>query len=105
MRVELTARSFDELLDSSDEPVFIDFWASWCIPCKSVERILKKLEPEYKGRIVIAKINVDRNPSIGNRYNIAGIPTFIIFKNGEPLDRGVGAMSECQIRRMIEEHV
>ncbi|NVM04158.1 MAG: thioredoxin [Candidatus Helarchaeota archaeon] len=100
--MELTTKNFKKEVIESDIPVFIDFWASWCPPCKMIEPAIKKLEIEYQGKVKIGKINVDRNPSIASKYHIDGVPTYIIFKNGKIIKREVAAKSLDELRKFIE---
>ena len=103
--MELTTKNFDAEVLESKQPVLVDFWASWCPPCKMVDPILKKLAKEFEGRVKIAKINVDKNPSISNRFDISGVPTFILFRNGEIVNQAVGARTDTQLRELMESGV
>jgi thioredoxin 1 len=99
--MELTDKNFEKEVLKANIPVLVDFWASWCPPCKMVEPVLDKLEKEYAGKVKIAKINVDRNPITSSKYQIKGVPTFILFQNAKIIKREVGAKSEKQLRQMI----
>jgi len=85
----------------ANTPVLVDFWGSWCPPCKRVEPILDKLEKQYKGKIKIGKLNVDQNPVTSSKYDIKGVPTFLIFQKRKTVGREVGAKSEKQLHEMI----
>lgn len=100
--MEFTVKNFKEEVIKSDIPVLVDFWASWCPPCKVVEPILEELAQEYQGRVKIGKLNVDRNPGLGTKYEITGVPTFIIFKDGKIKDRAMAAKSKEELKKMIE---
>lgn len=102
--MEVTDRTFEKEVLQSDTPVLVDFWASWCLPCKAIEHMLDELEEEYSGKVKICKLNVDRNKFTAQKYDISGLPTFIIFKDGEPVKREVAAKSRTELKEMIEEN-
>lgn len=99
----VNAKTFDAVVLESETPVLVDFWASWCPPCKAVEPVLDDLAATYEGRARIAKLQVDRNPGIGARYGIQGVPTFLVFVGGKPVDCRVGALSSDQLSAMIQD--
>lgn len=100
--MELTDNNFEKEVLKANTPVLVDFWGSWCPPCKMIEPILDKLEKQYMGKIKIGKLNVDRNPVTSAKYNIKGVPTFIIFQKEKMVGREVGAKSEKQLNEMIK---
>jgi thioredoxin 1 len=87
----LSDATFDEQIKGADVPVLVDFWAEWCGPCKMVAPILEQLATEHAGKIQIAKLNVDDNPEIAMRFEVMSIPTLIVFRDGSPVKRLVGA--------------
>ena len=87
----LTDTNFNEEVKGSDEPILVDFWAEWCGPCKLVDPILKELAVDYAGKLRIGKLNVDDAPSTAQQFQVMSIPTLILFKDGEPARRLVGA--------------
>jgi thioredoxin 1 len=97
-----TDKNFEELVLESDIPVLVDFWASWCPPCKMSEPIIKDLAQEYDGKVKIAKVNVDQNPRTAAKYHIMGVPTYILFQSGDEIERKVGAQSKDQLIKIVD---
>lgn len=99
----LTDATFDEEVKSATEAVVVDFWAEWCGPCKLIAPVLDEIASEQEGRVTIAKLNVDENPGIARRFDVMSIPTLIIFKDGEPQKRLVGAKGKGQLLEELAE--
>src|SRR5918992_2895240 len=93
----LTETSFDEEIGAATEPVVVDFWAEWCGPCKMVAPILSEIATENAGKVTVAKLNVDENPDVARRFDVMSIPTLIVFRDGEPQKRLVGARGKGQL--------
>ena len=100
--VSLSEATFDKTINESTKPVLVDFWAEWCGPCKMVAPILEEIAQEYGDKIIIAKLNVEQNPSIAPKFGIRGIPTLLIFKNGQVAATQVGALSKAQLKAFID---
>jgi len=101
---ELTNKSFDEAI-GSEQPVIVDFWASWCMPCKIFAPVFEQLSDEYDGKAEFCKVNTEDSQDLAIKYNIEYIPTVIVFKRGEELERLQGVLSKEQVRQMLEAHV
>ena len=99
----LTDATFDEEVKSSSEAIVVDFWAEWCGPCKLIAPVLDEIASEQAGRVTIAKLNVDENPGIARRFDVMSIPTLIVFKDGEPQKRLVGAKGKGQLLEELAE--
>ena len=95
-------QSFDELIGTADRPVLVDFWAEWCGPCRTVSPTIERIAKEYTGRLITIKVNVDKRPNIAGRYQVQSIPTIMMFWQGEPVMRLVGAQSYEQIKQQVD---
>lgn len=96
---------FEEYITSSELPVLVDFWAEWCGPCKMMNPIIKKMAKKFSGQINVIKVNTERKPDLAMRYQVQGIPTFILFNNGEPVWRKSGAMPEHMFAQELEKQL
>lgn len=105
MALEITDANFEELVLKSDKPVLVDFWAEWCGPCRMVGPIVEELAKEYDGKAVIGKVNVDHNAEISAKFGIRNIPTLLVFKNGEIVDKQVGAVPKAVLAAKIDNQI
>jgi thioredoxin 1 len=101
----LTDSTFDEEIAGAAEPVLVDFWAEWCGPCKLIAPVLEELAGEQSGKLRIAKLNVDDNPAAARRFDVMSIPTLIVFKDGQPAKRIVGAKPKGALLEELSEFV
>src|ERR1051326_2573186 len=100
-----TDSSFDTDVLRSEVPVLVDFWAEWCGPCRQMAPTIDTLATEYAGKAKVGKLDVDANGNTAMRYNIRGIPTLLLFKNGQVVEQIVGAVRKTQVQRMLDAHV
>lgn len=102
MTIEVTDSNFEEIVLKSDKPVIVDFWAEWCGPCRMVGPIVNELSDEYEGKAVITKLDVDSNPGVSAKYGIRNIPTILFFKDGEIVDKQVGAVPKSNLEAKLQ---
>ena len=103
--VILSDATFDEAVAGSDTPVLVDFWAEWCGPCKMVAPTLAEIADEQRGKLTVAKLNVDDNPDIARRFEVMSIPTLLVFKDGQPAKRIVGAKGKGALLQDLSEFI
>ena len=103
--VHVTDDSFEDEVLKSPAPVLVDYWADWCGPCKMIAPVLDEIATEYAGKIKVAKLNIDENPNTPPRYGIRGIPTLMLFRQGEVEATKVGAVSKSQLTAFIDSNL
>lgn len=103
--IHVTDATFDDQVLSSQQPVLLDYWAEWCGPCKMIGPILSEIADEYEGQLTVSKLNIDENPETPPKYGIRGIPTLMMFKNGNVEATKVGAVSKSQLIAFIDENL
>ncbi len=102
MAKQFTDSSWDQEVLGSDKPVLVDFWAEWCGPCRMIGPLVEELSSEYEGKAIVGKLNVDDNQAVATKYGIRSIPTLLIFKGGEVVDKIVGAVPKSMLAQKLE---
>ena len=102
MALEITDATFDEVVLKSDKPVLVDFWAAWCGPCRMVGPIIEEIANDYEGKAVVGKVDVDANQEFAAKYGVRNIPTVLLFKNGEVIDKQVGVAPKTTYTQKID---
>ncbi len=102
--IQVTDGDFDSTLEKNPL-ILVDFWAAWCFPCKMIAPLVEEMASTYKGNLVCAKLNVDENPTTAAKFSITGIPTLLLFKDGNPVERIVGAVPKEQLEEKIKAHL
>ena len=103
--VDLDLTNFDKAISWATLPILVDFWAGWCTPCKIMKPVLEEMAEAHAGRVLFAKVNVDENPSIAQRYGVLSIPNFVLFHGGKPIDRAVGAVGRHGLESLLRKNV
>lgn len=103
MALEITDANFEELVLKSDKPVVVDFWAEWCGPCRMIGPSIQEMSDEYAGRAVVGKVDVDSNPGVAGQFRVRNIPTVLFIKNGEVVDKQVGAVPKSVLVQKLEK--
>ena len=102
MAQQVNDSNFEEIVLNSDKPVLVDFWAEWCGPCRAIGPIIEELSKEYRGKVVVVKLNTDENSVTTTNYGIRSIPTLLFFKNGKVVDKLIGAVPKSTIKAKLD---
>ncbi len=105
MALTITTENFDEQVMKSDQPVLLDFWAVWCGPCRMVAPTVDKLAEDYKGRVLVGKINVDEETELAEQFKVMSIPTLYVMKNGQVVERMIGARPYEELAAVLDRHL
>ena len=100
--IQVTDQNFETTVGSAQQPVLVDFWATWCAPCKMLKPMVEELATEYAGRVTIAELDVDANPITASKFGVLSIPTLILFRGGKPAQRIVGYQPKANLRQKID---
>ena len=100
--LQVTDQNFETTVAAAQQPVLVDFWATWCAPCKMLKPVIDELAAEYEGRVIVAELDVDANPVISSKFTVLSIPTVILFRGGKPTERIVGYKPKAALRQRID---
>jgi thioredoxin 1 len=100
--LQVTDQNFESTVAAAEQPVLIDFWATWCAPCKMLKPVIDELAAEYEGRVIVAELDVDANPVTSSKFTVLSIPTLILFRGGKPAERIVGYKPKAHLRQRID---
>ena len=102
---EVTDATFEAEVLKSNIPVLVDFWAPWCGPCRAIAPVVEEIAKDYSGKLKVLKLNTDENPKTAQSYRISGIPSLMVFKNGQPVEQVVGAVPKSTLSSAVEKHI
>ena len=105
MATDIKQENFDTFITQSDKPVLVDFWATWCGPCRMLSPVVEEVSREHENELTVGKVNVDDCPELAQKFGVMSIPTLILFKDGEEVDRLIGAHPKANIQAMIDKHL
>jgi len=103
--LHLTDNDFNETIENAEVPILVDYWAEWCGPCKMIAPVLDEIATDYAGKLTVAKLNIDENPETPQHFGVRGIPTLMLFKNGEVEATKVGALTKSQLAEFLDDNL
>jgi len=103
--IEINDSNYEDILMNGDKPILVDFWAEWCGPCKMIHPVVEELASEYEGKAIIGKVDVDNNPNVSAKFGIRSIPTLLVFKNGEVVDKQIGAVPKGILSQKLDAQI
>lgn len=101
----ITLTNFDSTVVNASTPVLVDFWAAWCMPCRMIAPIIEELAEDYEGKMAVGKIDIDECPALAEKFGVMSIPTLILFKDGQPVEKAVGVQPKAQVEQMVEKYL
>ena len=103
MATDIRQDNFDTFISQSDKPVLVDFWATWCGPCRMLSPVVEEVSREHENELTVGKVNVDDCPELAQKFGVMSIPTLILFKDGQPVDKRIGYMPKSELEQMLKK--